>query len=242
MPAPPRALKRSVTAPRRSLRERLTLTEWGEVALIFLLLAFVVSVPLLYSAARGVDVERPWVFGAVAVAVPVLLVVAWLLSEHFWNVADTLEARRRRHEAALPSYGAYDPAAWCPPDLFAEVVDRAAARLPAEFLRGLEERHVGIATADFDPEWPRALGLYQTGGGITKITLFRVNLVRSAGSLEQLEDAVADTLLHEVGHAFGMTEDDLNRYTIGNQPVRDAIRVRRLAEPPPGAAAGDPAD
>jgi hypothetical protein len=39
-----------------------------------------------------------------------------------------------------------------------------------------------------------------------------------------------------------MTEDDLNRYTIGNQPVRDAIRVRRLAEPPPGAAAGDTAD
>jgi predicted Zn-dependent protease with MMP-like domain len=219
-----------VTAQRRSVRERLALTEWVEVAVLFALLAFVVSVPFLYSAARGVDVLRPWVIALIAVLVPVLLIAAWLLSEHFWNVADTLEARRRRFEGALPDYGLRDPAAWCPPELFAEVVDRAAARLPEEFLRGLEERHVGIATADFDPEWPRALGLYQTGGGITKITLFRVNLVRSAGSLEQLEDAVADTLLHEVGHAFGMTEDDLNRFTIGNQPISGAIRVRRLGD------------
>jgi predicted Zn-dependent protease with MMP-like domain len=219
---------------RRSFRERLALTEWGEVAALFLLLAFVVSVPLLYSAARGVDVERPWVIVTVVVMLPVLLVAAWLLSEHFWNVADTLEARRRRGELALPVHGLHDPAAWCGPELFAEVVERAVVRLPADFLRGLEERNVAITTADADPEWPRALGLYQTGGGITKITLFRTNLVRSAGSLEQLEDAVADTLLHEVGHAFGMTEDDLNRYTIGNAPVPGATPVRRLGDAAPG--------
>jgi predicted Zn-dependent protease with MMP-like domain len=233
-----RVTHRDVDPRRRRLRERLALTEWGEVAALFLLLAFVVSVPLLYSAAHGVDVERPWVVAVVAVLVPVLLVAAWLLSEHFWNVADALEARRRRAEQAVPAFGLHDPTAWCGPELFADVVDRALARLPAEFASGLEERHVGITTAEFDPEWPRALGLYQTGGGITKITLFRVNLVRSAGSLEQLEDAVADTLLHEVGHAFGMTEDDLNRYTIGNQPAGDAIRVRRLSElelPDPGS-------
>jgi predicted Zn-dependent protease with MMP-like domain len=239
MPGAPRALNGSVDSHRPSFRERLALTEWIEVGLIFLLLAFVASVPLLYSAARGVDVDRPWVLATVAVLVPVLLVAAWLLSEHFWNVADTLEARRRRAEAARPLSGSYDPTAWCGPELFAEVVDRAAARLPIEFQQGLEERHVGITTADFDPEWPRALGLYQTGGGITKITLFRVNLVASSGSLEQLEDAVADTLLHEVGHAFGMTEDDLNRYTIGNAPVRDAIRVRRLGDHPPDAPADE---
>jgi predicted Zn-dependent protease with MMP-like domain len=221
-----------VETRRPSFRERLALTEWGEVAALFLLLAFVVSVPLLYSAARGVDVERPWVMAIVAALVPVLIVAAWLLSEHFWNVADTLEARRRRAEAAMP-FGLHDPTAWCGPELFAEVVDRAVARLPAEFLRGLEERHVAITTADADPEWPRALGLYQTGGGITKITLFRVNLVASSASLEQLEDAVADTLLHEVGHAFGMSEDDLNRYTIGNRPLPGAIPVRRLSDPSP---------
>src|SRR5262249_52458983 len=146
------------------------------------------------------------------------------------NVAATLEARRRRAEHALPRYALDDIAAWCPPELFAEVVDRAVERLPEEFQQGLEERHVGITTADFDPEWPRALGLYQTGGGITKITLFRVNLVASSGSLEQLEDAVADTLLHEVGHAFGMTEDDRNRYTIGTQPRPGATPVRALRD------------
>jgi predicted Zn-dependent protease with MMP-like domain len=228
-----RAFVPVVTTGRRSFRERLALTEWAEVAVLFVLLAFVASVPLLYSAARGVDVERGWVIATVAVMVPVLLVAAWLLSEHFWNVADTLEARRRRAEGAQPSFGLNEPTAWCGPELFAEVVDRAVARLPEEFLHGLDERHVAITTADFDPEWPHALGLYQTGGGITKITLFRVNLVASSGSLEQLEDAVAATLLHEVGHAFGMTEDDLNRYTIGNMPVRGAIPVRRLADGSP---------
>jgi predicted Zn-dependent protease with MMP-like domain len=224
-----------VDAQRRSIRERLALTEWIEVVVIFAVLAFVVSVPLLYSAARGVDVVRPWVIGAVAVLAPLLLLAAWLLSEHFWNVADTLEARRRRTEYDRLVGSQLDLAAWCGPELFDEVVDRAVTRLPAEFIRGLEQRNVAITTADGDPEWPRALGLYQTQGGITKITLFRVNLVRSAGSLDQLEDAVADTLLHEVGHAFGMTEDDLNRYSIGNRPVRGAIPVRRLADPAQGA-------
>src|SRR5436305_4708161 len=218
---------------RRSFRERLALTEWVEVAALFLLLAFVVSVPLLYSAARRVDVGRPWVIATVLVLAPVMRVAAWLLSEHFWNVADTLEDRRRRAELAMPVHGSHDPAAWCGPELFAEVVERAVARLPADFLQGLEDRNVAITTADADPEWPRALGLYQTGGGITKITLFRINLVRTARSLEHLEDAVADTLLHEVGHAFGMTEDDLNRYTIGNAPVPGATPVRRLADPAP---------
>ena len=46
-----------------------------------------------------------------------------------------------------------------------------------------------------------------------------------------LDAQVADTLLHEVGHAFGMTEADLNRYSIGNQPVDGAIRVRSLDDP-----------
>jgi len=94
----------SVDAQRRSIRERLALTEWIEVVVIFAVLAFVVSVPLLYSAARGVDVVRPWVIGVVAVLVPLLLLAAWLLSEHFWNVADTLESRRRRREYGVLVY------------------------------------------------------------------------------------------------------------------------------------------
>jgi hypothetical protein len=38
------------------------------------------------------------------------------------------------------------------------------------------------------------------------------------------------TLLHEVGHFFGMTEDDLDRYEIGNRPRPDAARVRPLVD------------
>ena len=217
-----------MTHPRPGVRERLAQTEWGEVAIFALMLAVFVSLPFLYVQTHGVDVVGAWLVPFVLVALPLVLVAAWLLSEHLWNVAEELEDRRagRRWLGDTAALGG-----WCPPDRFAEIVELATARLPAAFQQGLVERNVAITTADADPDWPHALGLYQTGGGITKITIFRLNHLRRAGSFEALEDHVAETLLHEVGHAFGMTEDDLNRYSIGNRPLPGAIRVRGLDEP-----------
>jgi len=213
---------------RRGVRERLAETEWGEVAIIALMLGVFVSLPFAYVQAHGVDIVGTWMVPFLVIALPLVLVAAWLLSEHFWNVAEELEDRRagQRWFGDTEALGG-----WCPPDRFAEIVQGATLRLPAEFQRGLVERNVAVTTADYDPEWPHALGLYQTGGGITKITIFRLNHLRRAASFVELEDHVADTLLHEVGHAFGMTEDDLNRYSIGNRPVPGAIRVRGLDDP-----------
>jgi len=218
----------AMTHRRPGVRERLAQTEWGEVAIFALMLAVFVSLPFLYVQAHGVDVVGAWTLPAAVVALPVVLVAAWFLSEHFWNVAEELEQRRsgQRWGGDTAALGG-----WCPPDRFAEIVEAAIVRLPAEFQRGLVERNVAVTTADAEPDWPHALGLYQTGGGITKITIFRLNHLRRAASFEELEDHVADTLLHEVGHAFGMTEDDLNRYSIGNRPVPGAIRVRSLDDP-----------
>src|SRR3954447_7830256 len=225
------ALSTVMTRCRPGLRERLAQTEWGEVAIIALMLGVFVSLPFAYVQAHGVDIAGRWMVPFVVIALPLVLVAAWLLSEHFWNVAEDLENRRagQRWFGDTEALGG-----WCPPDRFVEIVELATTRLPAEFQQGLVERNVAVTTADYDPEWPHALGLYQSGGGITKITIFRLVHLRRAASFVELEDHVADTLLHEVGHAFGMTEDDLNRYSIGNRPVPGAIRVRSLDDPAQG--------
>ena len=67
---------------------------------------------------------------------------------------------------------------------------------------------------------PRLLGMfegtaYSDGGSmggapqVTQILLFRKNLERMAIDSEDLREQIRITLLHETGHFFGMSEDDL---------------------------------
>jgi predicted Zn-dependent protease with MMP-like domain/predicted nucleic acid-binding protein len=67
---------------------------------------------------------------------------------------------------------------------------------------------------------PRLLGLFEgssyrdgsTLGGppqLARVVLFRKNLERVAGGEDELRDEIRTTLLHETGHFFGMTEEDL---------------------------------
>ncbi len=216
---------------RTTMRERLAATVWFDVIGIALVLATVVYTPVLYAWTHDVDVWQGWVIDIVAVTLPLVLLAAWLLAQHFGNVADELEARRRRAEQAAQSAELGRVTAWCTPDLFAAAVDRAIAALPADYVRELETRNVGITTDDIDADWPYALGLYRRYPDRAEIVLFRLTIALSARSPAYLDAQVADTLLHEVGHAFGMTEADLNRYSIGNQPVDGAIRVRSLDDP-----------
>jgi hypothetical protein len=48
--------------------------------------------------------------------------------------------------------------------------------------------------------------------------------------LLESEAQLAAVVAHEVGHALGMTEADLDAYTIGNEPHPDAAPVRRLED------------
>jgi predicted Zn-dependent protease with MMP-like domain len=218
---------------RTTTRERLAATAWFDVVGIGLILATVVYSPLLYAWAHDVDVWQGWVIDVVAVTLPLVVLGAWLLAEHFRNVASDLEARRRRAEHAAQAADLDRATAWCTPDLFAAAVDRAIAALPAGYVRELETRNVGITTDDIDAERPYALGLYRRYPDRAEIVLFRITIALYARAPAYLDSQVADTLLHEVGHAFGMTEADLNRYSIGNQPVDGAIRVRSLDDPAP---------
>jgi predicted Zn-dependent protease with MMP-like domain len=64
---------------------------------------------------------------------------------------------------------------------------------------------------------PRLLGLFSgpsmTEGGdapsLQQITLYARNLERAAATIEDLEEEVRITLLHETGHFFGLDEDGL---------------------------------
>ena len=69
---------------------------------------------------------------------------------------------------------------------------------------------------------PRLLGLFEgspysegSGSGLggqphlTRVLLFRKNLERAAADVEELREEIRTTLLHETGHFFGMSEEDL---------------------------------
>jgi predicted Zn-dependent protease with MMP-like domain len=127
------------------------------------------------------------------------------------------------------------------PQDFEGLVDDAVAGLPVWVRDALGDRRVLVASEDQREGEPWVLGLYQTRpvvggplawGGQTidvdrLIVLYRAPLIRQAGSPDRLVAVVRETLLHEVGHALGMSEEDLNRYSIGNQPRPDAIPLRR---------------
>jgi predicted Zn-dependent protease with MMP-like domain len=60
------------------------------------------------------------------------------------------------------------------------------------------------------------MGLYEGAGALAagdwlpeRITLFKRSHEEAADSMEELVDEVRRTILHEVGHHFGMEEEEL---------------------------------
>ncbi|MGH7571818.1 MAG: metallopeptidase family protein [Gemmatimonadota bacterium] len=119
---------------------------------------------------------------------------------------------------------------------FERLVQRALNRLPPEFQDHLENVSVVIAEAPdrellesmgFDPEDPEdtLFGLYE-GVPLTErrhddvllpdqITIFRRPLLEWADSEEEIVDEVRITVLHEIGHFFGLDEDRLDELGYG---------------------------
>ena len=90
--------------------------------------------------------------------------------------------------------------------------------LPKEFQSRLE--NVAVVIEDEPPaDMPGTLGLYEgvplierTSEGISlpdRITLFKGPIERSCRTENELEKEVRLTVLHEVGHFFGLEEDQL---------------------------------
>ena len=98
-------------------------------------------------------------------------------------------------------------------DAFEALVADALTTIPKELRAEME--NVAIIIDDESPPGP-LLGLYEgipltsrgryAGVGPDRITLFLATICRSAGSTEDLARRIRVTLLHEVGHHFGMSE------------------------------------
>ena len=128
-----------------------------------------------------------------------------------------------------------DPVSFPPPYRmseaeFQDIADRAVEDLPEEFLRALKENLAmvidPVPPADIlemsdPPLSPSLLGLY-TGIPLPEressrslpglpdvIHLFQRNIEREASNAQDVSDQIIITVYHEIGHYFGMDEDEL---------------------------------
>ncbi len=109
------------------------------------------------------------------------------------------------------------------PDDFEELVAEALDTLPPELTRVMDNVVVLVAPEP-PPDEPRLLGLYE-GTPLTQrdgwysgrlpdaITIFRGPLLRLARSRDEAVHEVRTTVLHEVGHHFGI--DDTRLHELG---------------------------
>jgi Uncharacterized protein conserved in bacteria len=95
---------------------------------------------------------------------------------------------------------------------FEAAAQAAIDSIPDEFTPYLENTVFVIEESSAEG----LMGLYEgataLGAGVgmpERITLYKRSHERAAGSLDELTEEVRRTILHEVGHHFGMEEDDL---------------------------------
>lgn len=116
-------------------------------------------------------------------------------------------------------------------DQFVEVAEEALEELPERAQALL--RDVPILVADLPSEQdvregvdPRLLGVFSglpyaeqsaLGGPpqLTQIVLFRRNLERVTRDVDELREEIRITLIHETGHFFGLSEDELHAMGLG---------------------------
>jgi predicted Zn-dependent protease with MMP-like domain len=112
---------------------------------------------------------------------------------------------------------------------FRELVGEAIDSLPIEFAKRLN--NVAVVVEDYPtvqklrklrlPPWALLFGLYegvpQTKRGSysgvlpDKITIFKNSIEKVARDDEEIKAQVRATVIHEIGHHFGLSDEDLRR-------------------------------
>ncbi len=91
---------------------------------------------------------------------------------------------------------------------FEDVVRRALDSLPPEIAARME--NVAVVVEDENPEDPDIFGLFSEEPYMpAQITIYRLPLEESFPDPVALEDEIRVTVLHEIGHYFGMDEDQI---------------------------------
>ncbi len=91
---------------------------------------------------------------------------------------------------------------------FEEHVRRALDGLPPEIARALE--NVAVVVEEQNREEPDLYGLFESPEWMpSKITIYRRPLVEDFSDPRELEDEIRTTVLHELGHYFGLEEGQL---------------------------------
>ena len=105
------------------------------------------------------------------------------------------------------------------PERFEELVSDALDLIPPELAQGMD--NVVILIEARDPEDPELLGVYQ-GIALTErdssysgelpdaITIFRESVLEICDTDEEVVREVAVTVIHEVAHHFGISDDRLH--------------------------------
>jgi predicted Zn-dependent protease with MMP-like domain len=95
---------------------------------------------------------------------------------------------------------------------FETLVETAVESIPEEFLPYLENTVFIVEESSREG----LMGFYQGSGAMhagegvpDRIVLYKQSHERAARSMKELVEEVRRTILHEVGHHFGMDEDEL---------------------------------
>jgi len=95
---------------------------------------------------------------------------------------------------------------------FEELVEKAIDSIPKEFEPYLE--NTVFIVEESSPQG--LMGLYRGAGALhagewlpDRITLYKRSHERATTTMNELIEEIRRTILHEVGHHFGMDEDDL---------------------------------
>jgi predicted Zn-dependent protease with MMP-like domain len=92
---------------------------------------------------------------------------------------------------------------------FRERVQRALDSLPADLAERIE--NVAIVVRDEHPDDPDLFGLFEELPPLPdQITIYRRPLEESFDDPAELEAEIRLTVLHELGHYFGLDEDRLS--------------------------------
>jgi len=91
---------------------------------------------------------------------------------------------------------------------FEESVRRALDSLPPQIVAQL--RNVAVVVEDEDPDDPDLFGLFREEPYLpATIAIYRRPLAESFPDPDELEREIRITVLHELGHFFGLEEDEL---------------------------------